>query len=68
MKYHTFFKIESTNDLDFIVKKIKKMDLRMILKGLFQKKKYFYYPELDMIINQYNEKEFYFLERSKKHG
>lgn len=65
MKYHTFFKIESTNDLDFIVKKIKKMDLRMILKGLFQKKKYVYYPEIDTIINRFDEKEVYFLERKE---
>lgn len=63
MKYHTFFKIESTNDLDFIVKKIKKMDLKMILKGLFQKKKYVYYPELGVITNEYNTKEIYILKK-----
>ncbi len=61
MKYHTFLTIENSNDLEFILKKIRKLDLRMILKGLFQKKKYIYYPEIDIIINRYNEKEVYFL-------
>lgn len=61
MLQHSFIKINQVNDVLYFKKLLDLSFYKKLLRGVMQKNKYIYYPELGVITNEYNTKEIYIL-------
>lgn len=57
----SFVKLHNVNDALFFKKMLDLKQYQSLVTGLWKKKKYIFYPELNILMNEYNTKEIYIL-------
>lgn len=57
----SFIKLRNLEDGMFFRKKLDKKEYENLLRGLYRRVHYIFIPKYNIIMNEYNEKEFYFV-------